>query len=539
MDYINLNEVLIAEPLRDAGYATAMFGKWHSGTTPGYNPWDRGFDLSYVTFLYTFIDNLVKKNGYDMQTYGWVEDWLADRIIEYLQERQRDGRPFFILWTPMSIHQGRMYQWEWYEDFIAPKQYIDKYWNQVPGDIAKVFGAIEYFDSVLGRVMQKLTEMNFDDNTVVMFFGDNGPLLYSTDHRWGQQRMQRVPSQMENEKGFIEENGIRNFFFVRGTNQFPAGQQVDKNVGVIDIFPTIMQLAGLPQNGGSPHKLDGVSFVPLLCDPNNWSHSERSLFFHEVLKNSLGPNEILQLDDNRQVWKEQQLLKLHKGGLYGQGFFQFTALKYKNYKFVRGGLFDLQATAWKENNGNSLWSQDWNKASELNNWLYNEVANWWNNILSEPGSFQKPTFLIGYQQQYISPVRLYAAIDRSPWSITIKDQAVSGFKTSGDFVSCYVKVMTAGQYRVVLQFGWTGYKGARVKISVGSYEEIQKGEAAAVERKLDHNGPMDFGYINLKQTPNNKQDEVMVQLTAREQQDNWSEVFSWLSDIEFQLVQQY
>eukprot|EP01023_Acetabularia_acetabulum_P052333 TRINITY_DN5800_c0_g1_i12.p1 TRINITY_DN5800_c0_g1~~TRINITY_DN5800_c0_g1_i12.p1 ORF type:complete len:316 (+),score=42.01 TRINITY_DN5800_c0_g1_i12:207-1154(+) len=112
MDYINLDEMLLPEALKKAGYTTAHFGKWHSGTTPGYNPWDRGFDLSYVTFLYAFLDNLVKKNGHDMQTYGWIEEWLADRIIEYLYERQRDGQPFFLYWAPMSIHKGRVYHWE-------------------------------------------------------------------------------------------------------------------------------------------------------------------------------------------------------------------------------------------------------------------------------------------------------------------------------------------------------------------------------------------------------------------------------------------
>eukprot|EP01025_Chloroclados_australasicus_P065651 TRINITY_DN8944_c0_g1_i1.p2 TRINITY_DN8944_c0_g1~~TRINITY_DN8944_c0_g1_i1.p2 ORF type:complete len:691 (+),score=70.96 TRINITY_DN8944_c0_g1_i1:134-2206(+) len=534
MDYINLDELLIPQALKNAGYATAQFGKWHSGTTPGYNPWDRGFDLSYVTYLYTFIDNLVKKNGYDMQTYGWVEDWLADRIIEYLYERQQDGQPFFILWTPMSIHQGRMYQWEGYEEFVAPDQYKEKYYGQVEGELVTVFAAIEYFDSVLGRVMQKITEYGFDDNTVMMLFGDNGPLLYGTDHQWGWGRDQRVPSFMSEEKGYIEENGIRNFFFVRGLNQFPAGREVEENVGVIDIFPSIMDLAGLPRNGGAKHSLDGKSFVPLLCQEGTWKHSDRSLFFHEVLKNDLQPNHILALGDDRQVWLEQQLLKFEGGGSNKEGFLYNTGLKWKQYKYVKSNLFDLKANDHKEYHGESLWSQDYQKAKELGDRFYGEVARWWQSILSEPGAFAKPVFLIGYQQTYDSPVRLNAPIERSG-SIYVDDQVVRGFKQEGDYLMYHVRIETPGTYRVTLQFGWNGYKGAVMQIAVGSYKNIQKEKAPMLERKIDRNGPVGFGEFYLEKTPEGRTDEVLLKMVGLESTD-WSEVFAWMSDIEFELL---
>jgi len=64
--------------------------------------------------------------------------------------------------------------------------------------------------------MWNLDEKGLGDDTVVMFFGDNGPHIYQSDHEWGDNRYQRIPSQMKEQKGFIEENGIRNFLFVRG-----------------------------------------------------------------------------------------------------------------------------------------------------------------------------------------------------------------------------------------------------------------------------------------------------------------------------------
>eukprot|EP01023_Acetabularia_acetabulum_P050493 TRINITY_DN546_c0_g1_i4.p1 TRINITY_DN546_c0_g1~~TRINITY_DN546_c0_g1_i4.p1 ORF type:complete len:363 (+),score=-5.06 TRINITY_DN546_c0_g1_i4:172-1260(+) len=108
-DYISLDETLISQVLKSNGYSTGMFGKWHNGVTSGYNPWNRGFDVAYVAKLYVFINNPMIRNGVNIETEGWVEDWLADRIIDYLQQRSKDGKPFALVWTPMSIHKGRLY----------------------------------------------------------------------------------------------------------------------------------------------------------------------------------------------------------------------------------------------------------------------------------------------------------------------------------------------------------------------------------------------------------------------------------------------
>jgi len=205
-----------------------------------------------------------------------------------------------LFWTPMSIHRGRKFDFESYEDFLAPEEYYGRYEGKVSSDLVKVFAAITYFDDVFGRVIQKLDELKMSDNTVVMFFGDNGPHVYQTDHEFDPNRQLRIPSNMKDEKGFIEENGVRNFLFVRGLNRFPQGQQIFQNIGVIDVFPTILDLAGgslPPQN----KPLDGLSFAPLLCEGGTWSHSDRNLYFYESLKSNLDTNDVLLLGDDRSV----------------------------------------------------------------------------------------------------------------------------------------------------------------------------------------------------------------------------------------------
>eukprot|EP01025_Chloroclados_australasicus_P058827 TRINITY_DN7426_c0_g1_i16.p2 TRINITY_DN7426_c0_g1~~TRINITY_DN7426_c0_g1_i16.p2 ORF type:complete len:625 (-),score=57.35 TRINITY_DN7426_c0_g1_i16:2078-3952(-) len=519
MDNINLDETLIGQAMKDAGYATAYYGKWHSGTTPGYNPWNRGFDLVYLTKLYVFYNNVVKMNGQDIYTQGWVEDWIADRIVDYLYERSQDGVPFFIVWTPMAIHRGRVNDYDWYEDFVAPPQYYDRYSGQVSRDLTHVFAALTHLDDVLGKVFQKLDEYGLSDNTVTMLFSDNGPHLYNTDHVSGYNREIRVPSFMANEKGFIEENGIRNFLFVKGPG-FPAGRQVYENVGIIDIYPTVLDIAGV----GIPEynkPLDGLSFGPLLCKGGSWSHGGRTMYFHEVLKNTLGTNEIPALGSNRRVDKGQQLLQYYGGGQYGSGMEWFTGLKNGNYKFLRNSLYDVAASNHQEYN------REYN--SDLEGAYKQRLNDWWWSILSELGSFEKPIYLIG--SEYFSPVRAIGTIERTPYHISVSDHAASGFKYSGDYLICSVQVVSAGTYNVQVQFGWTGYKGAYVTIAVGKYNDIMSGNAPAVGRKIDNNGPLGFGSITLPKTKGNR-DEMIIRLDSRDWEDG-SEVFWWIDAVEF------
>eukprot|EP01026_Neomeris_dumetosa_P046204 TRINITY_DN39309_c0_g1_i8.p1 TRINITY_DN39309_c0_g1~~TRINITY_DN39309_c0_g1_i8.p1 ORF type:complete len:442 (-),score=27.31 TRINITY_DN39309_c0_g1_i8:18-1343(-) len=344
MDFINLQEKTIADIMSQNGYKTGHFGKWHSGQADGYYPWHRGFDVSYMTQLYTYYNNEVMMNGNKMQTWGWVEEWLADRIIDFIMERQSKNEDFFILWTPMSIHKGRVNFWENYEDFVAPDEYIQKYTNVVSWDLAKVYAMLSYFDYCLGKVLNKLDNLGLTQDTTMMFFSDNGPLLYGTDHAWGYTRKQRVPSEMLQEKGYLEENGIRSFLFVRQPGSFQSGKIVTENVDITDILPTVLELAGKQHSG---KKLDGVSFADLLTSNNSWPHSDRIIFFQQVLKNTLGTDQILSLDKNRRVIKDQQLLQFKWGGTYGKGFDAFSGVRFSNYKYIKGSIIDI-------NKGNKL-----------------------------------------------------------------------------------------------------------------------------------------------------------------------------------------
>eukprot|EP01023_Acetabularia_acetabulum_P040994 TRINITY_DN3982_c0_g1_i1.p1 TRINITY_DN3982_c0_g1~~TRINITY_DN3982_c0_g1_i1.p1 ORF type:complete len:624 (-),score=82.32 TRINITY_DN3982_c0_g1_i1:798-2669(-) len=524
MDFINLNEKTMGDIMQQNGYKTGHFGKWHSGSADGYYPWHRGFQVSYMTQLYTFYNNEILMNGQKMQTWGWIEEWLADRIIEFINEKKSKGEDFFILWTPMSIHKGRVNFWENYEDFVAPDQYIKQYAQSAPKDLARVYAMISYFDYCLGKVLRKLDDLDIAGDTSLFFFSDNGPLLYGTDHAWGNMRKVRVPSDMMQEKGFLEENGVRSFLFVRQPGVIPSDKLVKQNVDVTDILPTVLDLAG--KEWQKQANFDGVSFKQLLQgDDSQWSYGNRSIYFQEVLKNSIGPNEVLSLGDDRRVRKNQQLLQFKQGGRWGNGFNKYSAVRWSNYKYTKGQIIDIQ-------NGNH---QEYSKYQvpdpKLKQFFYQSLENWWQSILDEPGSFQKPLFMIGFQNSWESHIPLKAPMEKTPQDkIFVGDHAIQGFYDAGDQVSYAVFVDTAGSYEVKLMYSWGGYKGAVIKISIGDHKDIQQGKAPYVVHKIEYNGNMDMGSIYLPKTKKGQQQELQVLLVSREKQDG-GKVFEWLSEI--------
>eukprot|EP01026_Neomeris_dumetosa_P015345 TRINITY_DN1585_c0_g4_i1.p1 TRINITY_DN1585_c0_g4~~TRINITY_DN1585_c0_g4_i1.p1 ORF type:complete len:182 (+),score=24.76 TRINITY_DN1585_c0_g4_i1:37-546(+) len=166
----------------------------------------------------------------------------------------------------------------------------------------------------------------------------------------------------------------------------------------------------------------------------------------------------------------------------------------------------------------------------MSNKLKKKLESWWNSVLQDPGSFQKPTFLIGRDQ--ISSVLAIGAIERSRQSVFVGDRAVSGFKNSGDFLACKVQIQQSGWYAVNLVFGWNYYRGATMKVSVGKNWQLKNGEnVPTVTRKIDSDGPLRFGKMYLEKSEG-QSDEMMLQLVGRDWNDG-NNIFWWIDAIEF------
>lgn len=211
-DYINLNETIIAELFKKNGYNTGMWGKWHSGKTNGYFPWDRGFDEAYYASLYNYFDNVGLLNGTELSTTGFTTDVITDMAIHFIEKNK--NQPFFAYISHLAPHNP----WK------APENYVNNYREKGFSEPLSILsGMINNLDDNIGRLLNKVTELGLDENTIIVFLSDNGPWISSygfglTNQEWNL----RNPNGLRGNKATNWENGIKSPLFIKWKNHFEA-----------------------------------------------------------------------------------------------------------------------------------------------------------------------------------------------------------------------------------------------------------------------------------------------------------------------------
>jgi arylsulfatase A-like enzyme len=264
---LNLDEKTIADAFKAAGYATGCFGKWHNGSQYPYHPLGRGFD-EYYGFTSGhwghYFDPPLDHNGKPVTGTGYIADDLTQRAIGFI-DRHKD-RPFFCYLAYNTPH--------------SPMQVPDPYWqrfekaelklrHQGPkedlGHTRAALAMCENLDDNVGRLLQGLADRKLADNTVVVFFHDNGP----NGWRWN--------GGMRGRKGSTDEGGVRSPLLVRWPAKIKPGTEVKPIAAAIDLLPTLTDLAGVKRAGDKP--LDGVSLAPLLLGTAATT-ADRTIFNH-------------------------------------------------------------------------------------------------------------------------------------------------------------------------------------------------------------------------------------------------------------------
>ena len=235
-------EITIAEALKQAGYATGCFGKWHNGAHYPYNPNGQGFD-EFLGFCCghwnNYFDTTLERNSKPAKTKGYITDVLTDAAIQFI-EKNKD-RPFFCYVPYNAPHSP----------FQVPDKYFDKYKARGLDDkLSCIYAMCENLDDNLGRILKRLDELKLSDNTIVFFLTDNGP------------NSNRYNGEMKGRKGSVNEGGIRVPLFIRWPGHIKRGTKVTQIAAHIDIFATITELCGVAMPKTLPQ--DGVSLVPLL-----------------------------------------------------------------------------------------------------------------------------------------------------------------------------------------------------------------------------------------------------------------------------------
>ena len=242
---------LLSEKLNQAGYATGMVGKWHIGFREGLRPHERGFDFSYVFhsgartyYPEAKIKDPLYRNGVAVtQEPDYLTDAFAEESINFIKQNQ--NAPFFLYMAFNAVH--------------TPMEATDKYLNRFPNIKDRkrraLAGMLSAMDDAVGNVLDTLTELNLTENTLVMFYSDNGgipPLNASLNHPF------------RGMKGTLYEGGIRVPFMFQWPGMVPARSLYEKPVMGFDYHATALAAAGVVDDT-SP-ALDGVDLLPFLKD---------------------------------------------------------------------------------------------------------------------------------------------------------------------------------------------------------------------------------------------------------------------------------
>jgi len=258
-------EILMSQPLREAGYATGIFGKWDFGRAHQFLPLQRGFDTFYG-FSNTGVDYFTHER-YEMPSMfrgnqrikeeGYTTDLFKREAIKFIEANQ--DKPFFCYVPFNSPHGGSNLSRPGVQ---APDEYI-KLYGEPPGTKRqRYWAAITCMDAAIGEILKKINELGLENDTLVIFTCDNG---------WGETKPLR------GSKGSMYEGGIRVPFIARWPGTIPAGTKSDAFCSALDLFPTFMSVANAKPL--SKVKLDGYNILPVLTGRGK---SKRREHFWEI-----------------------------------------------------------------------------------------------------------------------------------------------------------------------------------------------------------------------------------------------------------------
>lgn len=263
---LNLEERTLADAFQAAGYATGAFGKWHNGSQYPYHPRGRGFD---EYFGHTsghwgeYFDAPLEDNGRMVRTEGYIVDVCTDRALDFINRHQ--SQPFLCyvpFTTPHSPWAAPDQNWQRFKDAVVPQPATIP--EQEDADHTRcALAMVENQDTNVGRILDRLQQLQLSQNTIIVYFSDNGPNSW----RWN--------GGMKGRKGTTDEGGVRSTCFIRWPARLPAGHTVTQISGAIDLLPTLTALAEVPRSGNLP--LDGRDLSPLLLKQStDWQ--DRKIF---------------------------------------------------------------------------------------------------------------------------------------------------------------------------------------------------------------------------------------------------------------------
>ena len=274
-------QITIAEVLRDAGYYTAHIGKWHLGEANGMDPLSQGFQdsLSMVGPLYlpedhpdivnakfdTGIDKMIWSMGQYSARFNegdlfapdkYLTDYYTDEALKVIEKNK--NRPFFLYLSHWAIHNPLQ----------ALRSDVDQMSHMSGHNLQVYSGMIAALDRSVGKVVEKLKDLDIYGKTLIVFTSDNGGANYI--------ELKDINKPYRGWKISFFEGGIRVPFIVSWPNEISPGQKSDSAIHHFDIFSTIASAA--KTKSSNDNELDGVNLLPYIKKQTS-SQPHKTLFW--------------------------------------------------------------------------------------------------------------------------------------------------------------------------------------------------------------------------------------------------------------------
>ncbi|MDR1385481.1 MAG: sulfatase [Planctomycetaceae bacterium] len=329
--FMPLEEITIGEAFHEAGYQTALIGKWHLGDVKQYGPQHQGYDVvsGDTRYIAPSIKNLtlpeyppINRNN----TQNLIETKTtraADDALLTLDAFGKSDQPFLLFLTLYQVHvplgAAEKYIAPYREkkerlglqdnpdlDFIGEEQVFvtdEPRKARIRQNHLTYAGMISHMDETVGRVLKKLEELHLNENTIVVFMSDNGGLTTAEGSPTS-----NLP--FRNGKGWNYEGGVREPLIIRWTKTIKSGSVNDTPIISTDFYPTLLEAAEIPLK--PKQHLDGISFLTLL--KGGKSLPQRPLFWHYPHYSNQGgfPSSSVRFGD----WKLIQRLEDGRTHLY-------------------------------------------------------------------------------------------------------------------------------------------------------------------------------------------------------------------------------
>ncbi|MEM0955662.1 MAG: sulfatase-like hydrolase/transferase [Pseudomonadota bacterium] len=291
---VHTEETFLPELFQDAGYQTAMVGKWHLGHSQQvFHPNARGFEHFYghlhteVGFFPPFgnLDGKdFQRNGVSIDDQGYETYLLADEVSRYIKERDQE-KPFFVYMpfiAPHTPHDAPDDLKEKYADLKDEREparsemtdrtrLMNKMMMQ-PSARPMYAAVVEGMDRAIGQVLDTLESEGVADNTIVLFFSDNGGAAYAYGGA------DNAP--LRGGKGETFEGGIRVVASIRWPERIAAGGKMQSIMSVMDVLPTLTAAAGIDAETTFP--LDGKNMLPAIAEGVDMPREDYLFFISET-----------------------------------------------------------------------------------------------------------------------------------------------------------------------------------------------------------------------------------------------------------------